>query len=54
LDFFDYLDEIKEQNPNSNISILLTGLKNRANQKDVDIWTRKLKELKYDYVEVLS
>ncbi len=53
LDFFDYLDDIIDENPNSNISLLMTGI-DKPKEKDVDIWKRKLKELKYDFIEVLS
>jgi len=54
LDFFDYLDEVIEENKDSKISLLMIGLKKEPKQKDVDVWKRKLKELKYDFVEVLS
>jgi len=45
MDFFDYLEEFNT----ANISILLVGLNGKAQQKDVDIWIRKLKELNLNY-----
>ena len=53
LDFFDYLEELEEENKNSSISILLVGLNGKARQEDIDIWTRKLNELKLNY-EVIA
>ncbi len=49
MDFFDYLEELKEENPNANISILLIGLNGTAKSQDIEIWTRKLKELNLNY-----
>ena len=49
MDFFDYLEEIKEENPKANISILLIGLNGKAKNQDIEIWSRKLKELNLSY-----
>ena len=49
MDFFDYLEELQEDNPNAKISILLVGLKGKPKSQDIDIWTRKLKELNLNY-----
>jgi len=54
LDFFDYLDDIKDENKDAKISLLMVGLKDKADKKDVDMWKRKLKELGYEDIEVLS
>ncbi len=48
MDFFDFLEEQKEQNSGS-VAILLAGLNGRADKKDADIWLRKLKELNLNY-----
>jgi hypothetical protein len=53
MDFFDYLDEIKEENPNSKISLLMVGL-DKPKEKDVKVWIRKLNELGLNDIEVLS
>jgi len=53
LDFFDFLDEVIEENPNSKISLFMVGL-NEVKEKDVDMWIRKLIELGYKDIEVLS
>jgi hypothetical protein len=53
LDFFDYLDELKEQNKDAKISIFLAGLNGKAKDEDVDIWLKKLNELKLDYEVVV-
>ncbi len=49
LDFFDYLDELKEDNPSSKISIYLVGLSEKAQEEDAKIWQRKLNELNLNY-----
>jgi len=49
MDFFDYLEELEEENPNAKISILLIGLNSKPKKQDIDIWTRKLKELNLNY-----
>jgi len=54
LDFFDYLDEILEENKDKKISLLMIGVGQKADKKDVDVWIRKLKELDYDFIEVIS
>jgi hypothetical protein len=53
MDFFDYLDEVMEENPTSKISLLMIGLE-KPQEKDVDMWIRKLNELGYKEIEVLS
>jgi len=53
LDFFDYLEELQEQNPNSKITIYLVGLNGKAIKQDIDIWIRKIKELKQNYEVVV-
>ncbi len=53
MDFFDYLEELQDENPNAKISILLVGLNGKPKSQDVDIWTRKLKELNLNY-EVIA
>jgi hypothetical protein len=52
MDFFDYLDEVMEENPTSKISLLMIGLE-KPQEKDVDMWIRKLNELGYKDIEVL-
>ncbi len=49
LDVFDYLQELKEENPGAKISILLAGLEGAPKESDVNIWLRKLKELNLNY-----
>ena len=49
MDFFDYLEELIEENPDANISILLVGLNGKPKSQDINIWTRKLKELSLNY-----
>ena len=49
LDFFDYLEELQDSSSGSKISIYLVGLNGDAKSKDVDIWLRKLNELKLNY-----
>ncbi len=49
LDFFDYLEELQEENRGSKISIYLVGLNGKAKDEDVKIWQRKLNELKLNY-----
>ena len=49
LDFFDYLEELEEENSGSKIAIYLAGLKGRAKDEDIDIWKRKLNELNLNY-----
>ena len=49
MDFFDYLEELQEDNPNAKISILLVSLNDKIKNQDVDVWTRKLKELNLNY-----
>ncbi len=53
LDFFDYIQELKEKNTNSKISIYLAGLKGNATSEDIDIWLKKLNELKLNYEVVV-
>ena len=53
MDFFDYLEELQEQNSNTVMSILLIGLNGKASNQDIDIWSRKLKELNLNY-EVIT
>ena len=52
LEVFDDIDDIISQ-AKGRVSLLLVGLHGRAKESDVDIWVRKLKELKYD-LEVIS
>lgn len=52
LEVFDDLDEIISK-AQGKVSILLVGLNGKAKKSDVDIWIRKLKELKYN-LEVIS
>jgi len=49
LDFFDYLEELKDKNSSSKISIFLQGLGDKAKKSDIDIWLRKLNELELNY-----
>ena len=49
LDFFDYLEELQEEYKNSKISIYLVGLNGKASKEDIEIWSRKVKELNLDY-----
>ena len=53
MDFFDYLEEITKESPDAIISILLVGLNGAPKSQDIDIWTRKLKELNLNY-EVIA
>ena len=49
LDFFDFAKELEEQNSNSKIIIYLLGLNGKAKSEDIDIWSKKIKELNLDY-----
>ena len=53
MDFFDYLEELQDEKPNAKISILLVGLNGKAESQDIEIWSRKLKELNLSY-EVIA
>ena len=53
MDFFDYLEEINQENKSASISILLVGLHGPAKEEDIAIWGRKLKELNLNY-EVIA
>ena len=49
LDFFDFAKELEEQNSNSKIVIYLLGLNGKAKKEDIDIWSKKIKELNLNY-----
>jgi len=49
LDFFDFLEELKESNKSVKISIFLMGLDGKVKEEDIDIWVRKLNELNLNY-----
>jgi len=49
LDFFDYLEELQDENKGAKISIYLLGLNKRAKDEDIEIWLKKLNELKLNY-----
>lgn len=53
LDFFDFLEELKDTNKDAKISIYLAGLNGKAKEQDVDIWIKKLNELKLNYEVIL-
>jgi len=48
LDFFDYLEELKEDSKGE-IIIYFKGLNSKPKDEDIDIWLRKLNELKLNY-----
>lgn len=49
LDFFDFLEELQNENKNAKISIFLSGLNGKADKENIDIWLRKLNELRLNY-----
>ena len=49
MDFFDFAKELEEQNRDSKIVIYLLSLNGKAKSEDIDIWSKKIKELNLDY-----
>lgn len=53
MDFFDFAKELQEENKNSKIVIYLLGLNGKAKSEDIDIWSKKIKELNLNYEVVV-